>query len=237
MLTTYEDMDWIHRALVSMKELDGGIVCEGAYQETIRLRKPPRSQDGTYSACKEWCDEEKFFFMEANEESDIQQRNLVLQAIKDKWGAEGVIVLIIDGDEEYTLEQLKEIRKWAEWIDNQGKYMAGLIWSKVYVNSKQWALHIFPRLFRLTPDCKFVDSNLMYWPEKNFTITIPDKEDGRCKLLPFSLVTTHHSYQRHKERFEWKREGRMARRGSFSWKWSDKDNRPVRDNIKFYGDI
>ena len=236
LMTTYEDMDWIHEALVSMKELDGGIVCEGAYQETIALGKPPRSQDGTHDTCKEWCDDEKFLFLEANEKSDVQQRNLVLQAIKDKWGTDDVVVMIIDGDEEYGVEQLKKLKEWAEWFCSQGKFLGGLVWSKVYVDNETWTLHAFPRLFRLTPDCRFVDSNLMYWPEKNFTITKSDKEEGRCKLLPVSLATRHHSYQRHKERFGWKRDGRIARRGDFSWEWSEELDRPARDNVIFYKD-
>lgn len=233
MLTTYNDSDWLAGALKTLGQLDGAVILEGAYQETINLGMPSRSPDKTCELCTKFVFEKqdnKFMYFEVNETSDVQQRNHALEKIKESFlvTSEPIVVFIVDGDEEYTDNQILLIKQWAQWMTEAEKKLACSIWSKVFVTEEEYTLCVFPRLFLLTPGCKFVDSNLMYWPEVNFTLRYTDRETKYSKILPFALATTHHSYCRSKERFEWKRKGRIARRGSFPWVWDEKENRAVR---------
>ena len=234
LLTTYEDADWLPNTLRSLEQLDGGVIIEGAYQETIKLGKSPRSQDGTNELCRQFVlghtNSPLYVFSEKNEESDVQQRNAGLQLIKEYYPGNDTVMMIIDGDEEYAPEQIQGIRRWADWLSSNSNYLAGIIWSQVYTSTGEYVLHAFPRLFRITPGCKFINDNYLCWPEYNYEMIFSDREQERVKVLPYPLATTHHSYQISKVKFDWKSAGRVARWGAFPWYWDQKKDCVTRDS-------
>ena len=229
LLTTYQDETTLQGALDSLVHLDGSVIVEGAYQHATAAGQSPRSTDGTLSICRGYAmlQRPSCIVREANEEDDTAQRNYALNLIKEEYGTDNVVVFIIDGDEYYTKDQIREIKKWASWLDNNN-YLGANMWSRVYYTESNYTLMIFPRLFNLTPSCYFFDDNRMAWPEYSISMTTTDRESENVKVLPVRLAAKHSSYNRGKERFEIKRQERISRHGHFVWKWDETKQHPIR---------
>lgn len=182
LMTVYNEGEFLEQAIRSCVDyVDHVVIVEGAYQETIALGKPKRSTDKTLDIIdkfakvpvieedkkdkKEKKEEQKVFHIEANEKTDKDQRNVGLEKIKelnpDGW------CLIIDGDEIYNADTFQMIKVAARNMERTNKYGA-YFKSLTFVNDfEHFTEQEFPRLFRITKKCQFVDDNYMAWPDKD----------------------------------------------------------------------
>lgn len=179
LMTVYNEADFVEYAIrACLPHVDDLVIVEGAYQETIALGASPRSTDGTIKKVKDLTvvrpdsseDHLKnamkiVRYIEANEQTDKDQRNIGLKEIKkrnpDGW------VLIIDGDEVYDKNAFSMIKVAMHNMDKSNK-LAAYFRSLTFVNDMEhFAEQDFPRLFKITPECKFIDDNFMTWPDKS----------------------------------------------------------------------
>ena len=177
-MTVFNESDFVDYAIrACLPYVDDLVIVEGSYQETISCGAEPRSTDGTKEAiCKatQFNDplessadkpffDERVYYIEANEISDKDQRNVGLAKIK-KLNPDGHI-LIIDGDEIYTKENFKMVRNLINSMEKQD-YRAAIFTSLTFVNDlDHYTIQEFPRLFKITPECKFVNDNHMEWED------------------------------------------------------------------------
>jgi glycosyltransferase involved in cell wall biosynthesis len=216
LMTVYEEADFVDYAIKSiLPYIDHLVIVEGAYQETIKLGKSPRSQDGTVEICKKYVDNVKVFYVEANEVSDPQQRNVGLNKVKelnsDGW------LLLIDGDEIYDENTLKMVKIAAVNLEKT-KRLAAYFTSMTFVDDfNHYTLQEFPRLFKLTQSCEFVNDNFMEW-----------KDLGINWFSPFIVKLNyvkywHYSFVKNRNRIELKKswwETRFGRPFDYGWKFN-----------------
>jgi hypothetical protein len=75
-MTVYSEVDFLDYAIRSaLPYIDDLVIVEGAYLETINLKKPARSTDGTLDIIEKYKNNPKVHVIYANELSDPQQRN------------------------------------------------------------------------------------------------------------------------------------------------------------------
>ena len=155
LMTVYNEAEFVDYAIrACLPYVDDLVIVEGAYQETIALGASPRSTDGTLEILEQWKDAAEkegedsiVHFIEANEQTDKDQRNAGLEKIKelnpDGW------VLIIDGDEVYDKNAFSMIRSAMVNMDRSQK-LAAIFRSLTFVNDfKHFAEQDFPRLFKI----------------------------------------------------------------------------------------
>jgi len=83
LMTVYNEVDFLDYAIRgALSFADELVIVEGAYKETIKLGKSPRSDDGTLDIIHTWCHEGNVRVIYANEESDKDQRNVGLRKIQ-----------------------------------------------------------------------------------------------------------------------------------------------------------
>jgi hypothetical protein len=164
-MTVYNEAKFVEYAIrACLPYVDDLVIVEGAYVETVKLGASPRSTDGTLNVIHSFVGDPKVRIIEANELSDKDQRNRGLEIIKqinpDGW------VLIVDGDEIYDPNTINMIKMTANNLEKQGR-LAAYFKSLTFVNDfSHYTEQTFPRLFRITPECKFVNDNFMEWPDK-----------------------------------------------------------------------
>jgi glycosyltransferase involved in cell wall biosynthesis len=219
-MTVYNEADFIEYAIKScLPYVDHLVIVEGAYQETIALGKSARSTDGTIDKIASFSTllrqefghnsfilkngQADFHYLEANEKTDKDQRNVGLEKIK-QINPDGYC-LIVDGDEIYspdTFQMIKVAMKNMERTNKYGAYFKSL----TFVNDmKHFTEQDFPRLFKITPECKFVDDNFMSWPDKSATWNLRS-------VLKIPYISYHHmSFVKGTERFNTKRDWWMSR--------------------------
>ncbi len=240
LMTVYNEADFVEYAIrAALPYVDDLVIVEGAYQETIACGAEPRSTDDTIRKIQDamratYPDDpvvEKIKILTANEKTDKDQRNLGLAKIKelnpDGW------LLIIDGDEVYTKENIEMVRNFMRLMDKQDK-RASYFTSLTFVNDFQhYTEQEFPRLFKITPECKFVDDNFMVWKEADWSLKYVMK-------LPF-LRYHHYAFCKSKERFELKKkwwETRFPDQPDFDYGWHVKEDGEIDDPghpIQLYG--
>lgn len=213
-MTIYEEADFVDYAIRSiLPHVDHLVIVEGAYQETIKLGKSPRSQDGTVDICKKYIDNEKVFYIEANEISDPQQRNVGLKKIKELnpngW------MLLVDGDEIYDENTVKMVKIAANNLEKTNR-LAAYFTSMTFVNDgDSFVYQEFPRLFKLTSQCFFSSDNYMEWTDLGINWFSPF-------IVKLNYIKYHHySFCKSRERFELKKkwwETRFPGRG-FEYDW------------------
>lgn len=216
LMTVYNEADFIEYAIQScLPYVDHLVIVEGAYQETIKLGASPRSTDKTKEIIQSFNDS-KIHFIEANEQSDTQQRNLGLAKIKELnpngW------MLIIDGDEVYDHAALKMVRTCASTMNKQKK-LAAYFKSLTFVNDlRHYAEQEFPRLFKITPGLKFVNDNFTVWEDLGISWFSP-----YVMRIPY-VRYFHYSFCKGKARFELKKkwwETRFGKPFDYGWKVND----------------
>ena len=221
LMTVYNEESFIEYAIEScLPYVDHLVVVEGAYQETIKLGATPHSTDNTDEIIKKIYKingEEKIIYKKENGETDKDQRNFGLEEIKrlnpDGW------LLIIDGDEVYEASTFKMIRTAMMNMDRSNKY-ASYFKSKTFVNDPYHMTdQEFPRLFKITPECKFVNDNFMEWPDKGIGWYSP-----YVIKIPY-ISYYHYSFCKGREKFEQKRNWWMNRgfgpRFDYGWRYEN----------------
>jgi len=234
LMTVYNEADFIEYAIWScLPYVNDFVIVEGAYQETIALGANPHSTDGTIEKIKkftEFEDEEgegwdKLYYIGANEQTDKDQRNIGLEKIKelnpDGW------LLIVDGDEVYDKSALKMVKIAAHKMEKQNQF-AAYFKSLTFVNDfRHYAEQEFPRLFRITPECKFVNDNFMEWPDENIVWFSP-------QIIKIPYIKYHHyAFCKNLERFYLKEKWWKTRFGKdFDYGWHEESGKIKDENHK-----
>jgi glycosyltransferase involved in cell wall biosynthesis len=212
-MTVYNESEYVDFAIQScISHVDQLVVVEGAYQETISLGKSPRSTDGTLEILEKWKNNPKVLLIYANEKTDKDQRNIGLNAIK-KTNADGWI-LIVDGDEVHKNSMLTALKSICMRMEKYGQY-AAYFSSFTFVNDfNHYTKQEFPRLFRISPKCHFIDDNYMEWPDHN------KKWNAQSVIkLPY-ISYFHYAFCKNKERFLTKKEWWETRfKNHFKYDW------------------
>ena len=188
-------------------------IVEGAYRESISVGASPRSTDATLDImCSYRRDNHKVKLIQANEISDAQQRNVGLEHIK-KIASDGDWLLLVDGDEIYERNTFRMIEALIPKMD-LNKSNVAYFKSLTFVNDlSHYCEQEFPRFFRITKDCHFVNDNFMaYGPELNWHPPTVIK----CPIIRFF----HYSFCKGKDRFELKKkwwETRFKQPFDYSW--------------------
>jgi hypothetical protein len=217
------------------------VIVEGAYQEIIDLGAEPRSTDGTLEKVVDMRDLTyirtafgltdnkeitdlycKMHIIQANEQTDKDQRNLGLEKIKelnpDGW------LLIIDGDEVYDKDNFSMIKVAMHNMEKSDK-LAAHFKSLTFVNDfDHYAEQDYPRLFRITQDCKFINDNFMTWPDKNTGWFSP-------AVIKIPYIRYHHyAFCKGIERFELKKKWWETRFGEpFDYGWHINEDGKIED--------
>jgi len=227
LMTVYNESQFVEYAIKAcLPHVDHLVIVEGAYQETISLGASPRSTDGTIEKIDRLMldyilppDTEgpivsSIDFIQANEKTDKDQRNIGLQKIKelnpDGW------CLIIDGDEIYEPDTFKMVRISMSNMEKTNKY-AAYFKSLTFVNDmNHYTEQEFPRLFKITPEAKFVNDNFMSWDKIGWAPPWVIK-------IPY-ITYFHYSFCKGNARFELKKkwwETRFGREFDYGWKVND----------------
>lgn len=171
-MTVYNEADFIEYAIrACLPYVDHLVIVEGAYQETIALGSSARSSDHTINKVDDYRGlfnddpepfAEKIHYIEANEKTDKDQRNVGLKKIKELnpngW------LLIVDGDEVYEPNTFAAIKQFCIQADKSRVVHAAYFQSLTFVNDFQhFTVQEFPRLFKITPECEFINDNFMSW--------------------------------------------------------------------------
>ncbi len=186
-------------------------VVEGAYRESIAIGAPPRSTDRTQRIINSYSGH-KVSSIEANEKSDAHQRNVGLRHIL-KTDPNGWL-LIIDGDEVYDPITFRMIQALIGKMNNCGA-KAAYFKSLTFVNDlNYYTEQEFPRLFKLSPDCTFVNDNYMRWGH--------DTNFGPPNVIRApNIKFYHYSFCKGNERFALKKkwwETRFNQHFDYSWR-------------------
>jgi len=229
LMTVYNEVDFLDYAIRNaLMCVDDLVIIEGAYKETINLGKPARSNDGTLQILQKYMSTKNVRIFFANEETDKDQRNIGLQHIKkinpDGW------MYIHDGDEVYkpsTFAVIKNTCKQLDKTDVKAAYFKSL----TFVNDfNHYCEQSFPRLFKITPECKFINDNFMTW------------ENVQGWQIPYvthlhNIQYFHYSFLKGSERFKTKRDWWMNRGlgPNFDYGWTIDENGHITDkNHKIY---
>jgi len=227
LMTVFEEANFIEYAIRScLPYVDDLVIVEGAYLENIKLGKSARSNDGTLNIINRYKDEEKVHIFYANEQSDKDHRNVGLEKIK-QLNPDGFL-LIIDGDEVYkqfTFDLIKKsiIPQMIKY-DKKVRYFSSMTFMN-NVNTFCWQQ--FPRLFKITKECNFINDNQMSYKD-NETIVSFDRS-----LVPSSdkINYFHYSFLKNKKKFEEKRNWWMNRGlgPNFDYGWNIDENGIISD--------
>lgn len=211
--TVYNEASFLPYALKACVPYAKSVtIVEGAYQETMKLGVSPRSTDGTIDIARSFANQyDNVHLLHANEQSDLHQRNIGLAHIK-KLDPNGWL-LICDGDEIYEPVTFKLIEAACSKMQ-YANALAAYFKSLTFVNDlKHYCIQEFPRLFRITPECKFVNDNFMAW-------------QGQQWLSPYviklpNIQFFHYSFCKGATRFSLKKSWWETRFGEpFNYSWT-----------------
>lgn len=230
LMNVYNEAEFVSYALQAcLPYVKSVTVVEGAYKEAIAVGASPRSTDGTVNIVKSFflkslfpSVKQKMYMLEANEKSDPHQRNVGLRHIQEMdpngW------LLIIDGDEVYEPFTFRMIEALTRKMNHAGA-KAAYFKSLTFVNDfEHYCEQEFPRLFKLTPDCSFVNDNYVQWGNKM------DWAPPTVIKAP-NIHFHHYSFCKGKERFDLKKRWWETRFGRpFEYSWHLDENGDIVDN-------
>lgn len=225
LMTVYNEIDFLDYAIQScINEVDHLVIVEGAYKETINLGKPSRSTDGTLEIIEKYKTNPKVHIIFANEQSDKDQRNIGLSKIKELnpngW------LYIHDGDEVYTPQNYIQIKALCKRLDKLN-FCKGIYFNSLtFVNDfYHFTNQIFPRLFKITPDCIFKNDNYMTWKND----LRPDHIEA--PFIANQIYFHHYSYCKNLERFSTKEKWWKTRfNKEFNYGWHINENGLIEDS-------
>lgn len=216
LMTVFNEADFIDYAIRGcLPFVDDLVIVEGSYLETQKLGQPARSDDGTCQIIEKYRNEPKVHIISANGQTDKDQRNVGLSKIKelnpDGW------LLIIDGDEVYNPSSFTLIKKLTENLDRQN--MKGAYFNSLtFVNDlNHYTNQQFPRLFKITPECTFINDNFMSWKNASWT----EKFITKISYIQYY----HYSFVKNRNRTELKKQWWETRFGTpfdYGWKYNEK---------------
>ncbi|MDO8659567.1 MAG: hypothetical protein Q7K54_03105 [Candidatus Parcubacteria bacterium] len=230
LMTVYNEADFIEYAIEGcIPYVDHLVIVEGAYKEKIRLGCSPRSTDGTVEKitkclCTKGTDTSDWIeYINANEESDRDQRNVGWRKIKEL-NPDGFL-LIIDGDEVYQKQTFDLIYSTMNMMRKSQKKFAYFN-SLTFVNDfNHYTNQYFPRLFDLQNSVGFFNDNHMQWSDKVYDHSILYGQGS-------SPIKYHHySFVKGAEKFNQKRNWWMSRGlgKGFDYGWKVDENGQITD--------
>lgn len=242
LMTVYNEKDFVEYAIKScLPFVDHLVIVEGAYQETIKLGKSPRSDDGTKEKIFDllyyregvsskkatnhlavnFFETDKVCYIEANEQTDKDQRNVGLKKIKEL-SPDGFL-LIVDADEIYDPNTFSLIRSTMKMMRKNNKKMAYFN-SLTFVNdAKHYTNQYFPRLFDLKNAVEFVNDNYMIWNENIEDWVLYGQGSSPIKYY-------HFAFTKGRERFELKKKWWETRFNKpFNYSWFIDENGKIND--------
>lgn len=224
LVTVYNEAKFLEASLNSIKDyVDDIVIVEGAYQETIKLGKPARSDDGTLDIIRDAIQKhgwDKIREIRINEKSDAQQRNVGLQQIKAWFDPDWL--LIVDGDEVYKPHMFKMIRQAMK--SNIDAYVFSCL---TFVNDlNHYCKQQFPRLFKVYPDTKFTNDNF---------VSSHGRDWAELKHGILDVQYYHYAFLKGLDRFETKKkwwESRFAE--PFHYDWFSKNGKIIPESHEIY---
>ena len=206
----YNEAEFIHESLASVYDyVDRIIIIEGAWKETYEVNGHKRSTDGTINIVKKFIKlydaDDKIEYYEHNENSQLEQRNLLWNYIE-----EDCLILLVDGDEVWEGEQIKLLREATkDWPRSCAlPPLVYTVQSLIFINDFFNCSKVrYPRLWEIEAGCQynFVEPNRITVNGHDF-----DKKD-------LDVHYFHYSYCHSAERFEEKKRERTKLHGSFAW--------------------
>lgn len=231
-MTVYNEAEFIPASLPAMIEsphVASITIVEGAYQEFIRIGRSARSTDGTVGLIMSIVDaaeaHDKVAMLQTNQESDTHQRNAGLNYIRDNLcnfgdGVEDYL-FIVDGDEVWEDDQLAIAAKVLTRNLDVTPVDCVHVKSRTFVNDfDTYTWHEFPRFFRMTPGCRFVNDNYMDWEYAGWF-------SGNAQHLKLPISYFHYSFMRPPERIQSKIDWWNTRFGDreFTYDWAVEDGK------------
>jgi hypothetical protein len=182
-LCVYNDWEYLDQAITAFKDYpDKLYIIEGSWKSSQKFDASPRSNELTYDIINKHVDNEKVFLVQANEVRERDQRQVGLELAKQD-GADWAHML--DADEVYTKESLSLIKRTLggalageELSSVKANQMKGFrLNSHNFINSfKRWYEGNYMRIYRVTPEARFVMDNDVEWPDHPGKIlTLPGK--------------------------------------------------------------
>lgn len=226
-ICVYEDEDYLEQCILSCKDdLDALIIIEGAFQCTlytngVRNNKTERSSDRTIEIINKYVDNKRVFVKFANEKEHKDQYQLGLEFAKER-GADWAV--LIDSDEIWTKEAWKLLNLKLKLAKNLGVYEYR-VRQYCFINDFQnYFLGEYPRVFKVTPDAKFLFDNEVAWPDHN-KVQDCGKVNSYIHLLSPVPLNYHYSYVRSQKRWKLKQDSVY-----------EKDKNPINHQYKLIGD-
>ena len=225
-MIAYNESKFIDCALQSVIDhVDGMIVIEGAFKEFIALGKSPRSTDGTIEIIENFIkrhQDKNIIYRQANEKSDLEQRNVALSLALDM---NPTHILIYDADEVYCDYHWRAIKQIAQTTIDVFVFTC-----MTFVQDYQhYCWQQFPRLFRVRDkSMKFVNDNY---------VAFNDAAWQQLNKHVLDLRYFHYAFCKGRERFEDKKkwwETRFNKPFHYDWQY-DADSQQIKpDNHTIY---
>jgi hypothetical protein len=229
----YNEADFIEYSLKSIYDyVDKIIIIEGAWKETYVVNGNLRSNDGTIDIIENFPDpDKKVDIYYHNENSQLEQRNKLWDYLK-----EDCLMLLVDGDEVWTPEELKKVRALLPMSEAYRKMQPHTVYtvnSLVFINDiNHYSPVRYPRIWTIYKNnkYKFIEPNRILYSSMDFV-------DFDMKIT-LDINYFHFSYCHTPERFMEKKRERTKLHGFFPWSL-DENNKIVRadaDIRKFEGE-
>jgi glycosyltransferase involved in cell wall biosynthesis len=163
LMTVYNEATWLETAINGVKDsFDEIVIVEGAYQDTIKTGRPPRSDDGTLDILDKYTGNSNVTIVHKNEEWSRDQVNAGVNILKDldvSW------MLLVDGDEIWTKNNLNIIKKYMKMGEAQGIYQYRVYLYNFVNFFDNYYDAVMKRVFKITPEATVVDANGLAWPD------------------------------------------------------------------------
>ncbi len=177
-LCQYQDPEYLDAALNSFKWLPEKLyIIEGAWKSSQGYGDTPlRSSSEVYNVIDRHVDNKKVFLIQANEAGEKEQRQVGLEKAKEA-GADWCWML--DSDEIYTKTTMQAI--WSMMQAAAPTTFGYRVRSYNFINSfKRWYDGNYNRIYRITPDARFVLNNDVAWEDpKAQIVTLPQAQPWR----------------------------------------------------------
>lgn len=211
-ICVYNDIDYIEQTILSVKDwVDELIIVEGAFEITMKCGMPPRSNDGTLDIINKYVDNQKIFLKQVNLREHKDHYQVGLDFAKER-NADWAI--LIDSDEIW-IDTTKRIANFSmSKALREGNVYEFRIDEYCFINDFwTWYPGQYPRIFRVTPQAKFIADNEVEWPDHN---KHADRGRAENHIQNLSLVfkNYHYGYVRTKNRWKLKQDYMKVKDGN-----------------------
>lgn len=229
-MAAWNEIDFVEQAVRSViNHVDGMVVIEGAFKETVETGGSPRSDDGTIDVLlkleKEFL--HKLKVVAAPTLTQLQHRSTVFDVVPFHFplaaSQEHYWLWLVDADEVYDDANATRLKEILEETDREVVKVDSL----TFVNDfKHYVKIAFPRCFKILRGFQYV-----FWSPNHLAFR-PSKAD--YKWVPFGAAKGednredevfffHYSYVKDPARFSQKKRERERVHGQFKWSLDEND--------------